>query len=410
MSRVLATASPLADVVDRQRAAEQQRALRALLRHPLLTPTGPDPAAFRLVRAHADVLQRWCAAQAGWSLEVRADLVRLRKTAPQSDAAARPAVDRSGVAFSRRRYVLVCLAAAVLAGDGRPQTTLGTLARGVVLAARDPALAASGLVFAIEDRQERSDLVAAVRLLIAVGVLMRVAGQEESFLRASGDALYDVDRRVLGALLVTARGPSTVTAAGFEDRLSGLAAAFMPDTDDARRLAIRHELTRRLLDDPVLYVEDLDDEERAYWTNQRTALVDRVAAATGFTAEARAEGTAMLDETEEATDARMPEQGTDGHATLLLAEHLAAAEPGQTVPHHELRAWLAPLAAEHAGRHWRTDTAAEVGQTVLLERAVDRLVALDLAVRTPEGVRARPALARFAVAAPRVAGHQEPLG
>lgn len=230
MSRVLATASPLADVVDRQRVAEQQRALRALLRHPLLTPAGPDPAAFRLVRAHADALQRWCAAQAGWSLEVRADLVRLRKTAPRSDDGGRPAVDRAGVAFHRRRYVLACLAAAVLAGDGRPQATLGTLARGVVLAAGDPALASTGVAFAMEDRQERSDLVAAVRLLIEVGVLSRVAGQEDAFVGATGDALYDVDRRVLGALLVTARGPSTVIATDFDDRLAGLTAAFTPDT------------------------------------------------------------------------------------------------------------------------------------------------------------------------------------
>jgi len=49
-----------------------------------------------------------------------------------------------------------------------------------------------------------------VRLLLELGVLARVAGDEEAFMREAGDALYDVERRVLAVLLAAPHGPSTI--------------------------------------------------------------------------------------------------------------------------------------------------------------------------------------------------------
>jgi uncharacterized protein (TIGR02678 family) len=89
---VTVPAIPLADVLDRQQVEERRRALRALLRHPLLTRAGPDPAAFGLVRRHAGWLREWLASNAGWSLQVDTGLARLRKLPGRLDDRTRPAL------------------------------------------------------------------------------------------------------------------------------------------------------------------------------------------------------------------------------------------------------------------------------------------------------------------------------
>ena len=59
----------------------------------------------------------------------------------------------------------------------------------------------------LDSRADRSDLVAVVRLLLGWGVLSRVAGDEDAYLSAGADVLYDVRRPVLGVLLSGIRGP-----------------------------------------------------------------------------------------------------------------------------------------------------------------------------------------------------------
>ncbi len=100
-----------------------------------------------------------------------------------------------------------------------------------------------------------------VRLLLDLGVLSRVAGDEDAFVQDTGDALYDVERRVLAALLA----PGAVhgrTPTDFERAPAALTQEHHPDTDELRNRAIRHRLTRRLLDEPVLYYDELDEAER----------------------------------------------------------------------------------------------------------------------------------------------------
>jgi uncharacterized protein (TIGR02678 family) len=272
----------LADVLDLKRDEDRRRAVRTLLRHPLLTPARPDPEAFVLVRRHAEWLREWFGREAGWSLLVDSELARLRKIVATHGDGTRGAVPASGpkTPFSRRRYVLACLALAALERS-ETQVTLGRLVERVLALGADPALAEAGIVVTLDSREERADLAAVARLLLGLGVLSRVAGDEQAFVNRTGDALYDIDRRVLAGLSVARRGPSMVAARGLDERLAAVLGEARPDTEDLRNRAVRHRLARRLLDDPVLYYADLTEEELAYLTSQRTHLLRRLADCTG---------------------------------------------------------------------------------------------------------------------------------
>lgn len=400
-------------VLEHARAEELRRAARALLRRPLLRATGPGAEEFPLVRRHAGELREWFDANTGWRLIVDSEVARLVKRVPTTGDASHPARDsRSRLPFGRRRYVLTCLALSVLERSDA-QITLGRLAEGVILAAADEQLVRAGVVFRLEGREERGDLVAVVRLLLSLGVLARVAGDEDAFVRDAGDALYDVERRSLAVLLAARRGPSTITPAGFNERLRQLAEEPLPDAEELRTRALRHHLTRRLLDEPVLYHDALDAPRAAYLNGQRAALARRIGELTGLVAEVRAEGIAMVDPDDDLTDVRMPDSGTDGHVTLLIAEHLArraetsAGDDGDeravVVPEAELHRLVRRLAREHRA-YWRRnagDPGAEMGLT---DASLERLEALQLVRREPGAVRPLPALARYALAAPTLPG------
>lgn len=397
----------LSEVLEAQLADQRGRALRTLLRRPLLTSRGPDRQKFADVRKHAGWLAGWFGRETGWTVHVDHSVARLRKVAASHQDGTRSA-QVSKQPFSRRRYVLACLALATLE-RAESQVTLGWLAERIVRLAREDELAAIGISFSLLTREERSDLVAVARLMLDIGVLARVAGDEQAFVSESGDALYDVDRSVLAVLLTARRGPSTITDSTLAGRLTTLAAEVSPVTEDSRNRALRHSLARRLLDDPVVYFADLTDDERGYVERQRGPLLKRLTDATGLIAEVRAEGIALLDPTAEATDLGMPEEGTDGHVTLLLAEFLAdrlrngRADP---VPVEVLMRHTAELAVRHRG-HWRKDATVPGAERALTVQATRRLVALGMVCESAAGVAALPALARFGYGEPLIHGLDE---
>jgi uncharacterized protein (TIGR02678 family) len=180
------------------------------------------------------------------------------------------------------------------------------------------------------------------------------------------------------------------------------------DSEEGRRTALRHRLARRLLDDPVIYIEALDPEARAYFANQRGAMAARLCEATGLTPEQRAEGLALTDESGSLTDVAMPAEGTDAHVTLLVAEYLAhRARPGamdslepagslDTVAVEEIANHLREL-KERFGRYWRKSARESGSEHELTAIATERLEKLQLIGRAAGGVRPQPALARFAL-------------
>lgn len=403
--------SRLSDVLDRQQDESRERALRALLMRPLLPADAPE---FVDVRAHADWLRDWFGRECGWPLLIERDCARLYKRPAELGDSTRGAQDRDKREFDRDRYVLLCLVCAVLE-RAEPQITLRALGERLLDAARDPELAALGYQYTLENLRERRDLVLVCRFLLDLGVLARVAGDEEAYVNQAGDVLYDVQRRALAALPGSSRGASLIEAllprADFESRLAALVEDYVPDSPEGRRTATRHRLSRRLLDDPVVYHDELDDSEREYLATQRGTMSARLAAASGLTAELRAEGFALVDEDGELSDERLPAQGTESHVTLLVAEFLGDAarkHPQRLFGAREVADYVADAAGEF-GRYWRKAAREPGAENALADQALQRLARLKLVEFRSGGVRARPALLRFALGEAEIRGKQQTL-
>lgn len=378
-------------------ADERQQGLRHLLMKPLLTAAG-DAQALALVRRHANYLTEWFSHYAGWHLHVESDVARLNKT-PSAIDASHPARDKYGEPFSRRRYVMLCLALASLERAGR-QITLRKLAEDIQgQLAADPVFIECQVALNAERREDRADMVSIGRYLVGLDVISRVHGDEESYLSAAGDCLYAVRRNVLARVLATRVGPSQVVSEDAQRRLSDLQRELRPEGEDARNRAIRHRLVRHLLERPVLYESALEVESREYLISQRPHLIPALVKATGLIPEMRAEGIALVDREREMTDHPLPAEGTDGHAALLLAAFLVEqlkARPGEPVALAEIEAFVARRAAENT--RWRNDARTPEGSQVLARRLIWVFSALDLASVHGDVVVALPALARYGLA------------
>ena len=390
---------------------EFRSAVRALLMTPLISPDHED---FPAIRRQADALRDFFAREAGWPLQIEHDGARLYKR--PADLAS---TMRGLPQYDRRRYVLLCLACAVLE-RAEPQITLRLLGERLLHFAAEPSLAAAGFGFTLGAAHERRELVAVCRTLLDLGVLQRVAGDEDAFVNAGGDqadALYDVQRRALAGMLAAVRGPSTFrledAPVTLEQRLHALVDEHVADSDEGRRTALRRQLARRLLDDPVVYIDSLDAEARAYFINQRGVMAARLCDATGLIAEQRAEGLALADEAGALTDVAMPAEGTDAHATLLVAEFLATAERRRREIPGAARPFAAIIRGQDVidflrdsknsyGKYWRKSAREPGAERELAEIALERLEKLQLIVRDADTVHPRPALARFALGAAEV--------
>lgn len=387
--------------VDDLTLAERRKAVRALLMRPILRAAGGDAEDLALVRKHAPWLREWFGKNLGWMLRVDSELARLGKIPAIPIDGTRPARDpQHKVPFTRARYVLFCLALACLERAER-QTTLGNLARELRTAvAADPLFESCGISPELSTRESRKDLVHVIRLLIDLGVIVRIHGNEERYLAGDGDALYTIHRPAMAAILSMRRGPSSITATGLGDRISALVEEPVPDTEDGRNRQLRVQLMRKLVDEPVVYFEDLDPDERAYLQSQRPFLVRALEEGTGLLAETRAEGIALVDEEGGLTDLQMPSEGTEAHFTLLIAEHLSRRikeDADARVGMSELEARAREL-AQRFGRYWRKDAREPGSEKPLLREALRVLESLALVRIDAEGaIVPRPAIARYSI-------------
>jgi uncharacterized protein (TIGR02678 family) len=375
---------------------ELRRATRALLREPFVSA---DDAVFPLVRRHEPELARRFAHLWGYRLDVTPGFARLFKR-PTNAALYRPLRIPPGTTsgrerprdewprLDRRRGTLLFLTMAALERSRR-QTVVGDLARDVAEAGSS---CDTPLEVDFDERSQRLAFADVLDLLCHWGVLRLDDGSRASFaIREPGEdeALFTVDRRRLASLLRDPfRSLTAHCAADLADGGDEYAA-----TDDGSNLAIRHRLARMLAEDPVLYVDRLSDEERAYFHRQRAYLEGFVADFTGLVPERRAEGTACIEPERTLTDVPFPANSTRKQAALLLCDVLAAAGT-MVLAREELRGAMRALVERH-GASWNRDADDPVVVEALLEDALDVLADLDLVERVDGGVRPLPLCGRF---------------
>jgi uncharacterized protein (TIGR02678 family) len=414
---------------------EVSRGIRLLLARPLIAERA-SPEAFDLVRRRREPIRRWFDYYCGWTLvvEPRLGYARLFKVRAATDPS-RPARRlRSGRApFDRRRYVLLCVVAAELLAV--PVTTIGLLADRVA-----QATAADGVVTAFDTagRAERMAFVDVLRLLESYGALEVLDGATDSYVdSAAAKVLYRIDATLLLRLLAVPVGPSQLAlpteevALRFEEiiatvsreRRYGPAAgpggpaagpggpvAGEDGRDGAdgsevqRNLWLRHSVFRRLVDDPVLYFDDLSADERAYLSSPTgRQLLRRAAAEGGFAAEERAEGALFVDPDGLSTDSRFPDDASTAKVAALLL--LDAMDGAATTEQLELAA--AGLLARFP--RWARLYRDEGGAAHLAADALAVLTDFGLVRATAGVVQPLPAAARYAVADPRTTHDAEEL-
>jgi uncharacterized protein (TIGR02678 family) len=391
--------------LERQEREELARAIRELLAAPFRTD---DDAVFDIIRRRRDRLTDWFERNCGWRLYVdtRQGYARLAKVVPDPDPTRPARRDRSTRApFDRRRYTLLCVVAAELLAA--PATTIGLLAARVV-----EATAADEVVPAFDPtrREERGAFVDAIKFLERYRALKVVDGTTDSFLdSAEVKVLYRVDTGRLLRLLAAPVPPSRMAgpdAAGSDAAgpdLAGLlsehryGAASDPAADvseQQRNLWLRHSITRRLLDDPVVYYDELTEAQRVYLgTPTGRRVIRQAAEEAGFTMEERAEGLLLVDPDAIATDEKFPDERNHAkHAALLLLDRLV---PGPMTA-DEVTAHVTDLLGRFPA--WAKSYQSDGGPRRLADDAVGVLRAFGLAETGPAGVRALPAAARYALA------------
>jgi uncharacterized protein (TIGR02678 family) len=385
--------------------AEEERriALRALLTEPFV---GAEEPVFKVIRRHDAELTRRCTELLGYRLHVTPSFARLVKTPTERSVRRGTRVPPSGPSahdrskdewprLSDRGVVLLFLTLAALERGGQ-QTVIGELAKDVADtgARADPPLRVD-----FDNRSERTAFGDGLELLCHWGVLRLAHGRRGTFANRiqeddDSEALFTVDRRRLALVL---KDPFAALAAhSGEDLCREPEAA----TQEARTRQIRHRVARRLVEDPVLYLDECTEEERAYFVAQRANLERRVEDWIGLTVERRAEGTAALEAGRELTDLPFPAGSTVKQLALLLCDWLAG-EREASWP--ELRRAVRALLAQHE-RHWNRSPDDDEVLDTMLEQSTALLVDLALVVRSPTGLRARPLCGRFRAPEIRVAG------
>ena len=316
--------------------AEYQKAARLVLRHPLVTASYPDPSALPLVRRWVRQLRADFGEVLGYTLLSSGDTIRLRRVQDTLDGT-RPAVTRARRPFDRRRYAYLVLALSALGRSGA-QIALSELADAVAADAGR----IDGVGMDTGRKPDRDAFVDAVAWLEARGALRMADGSAVEWVNdpERAEALYDIDRPVVGAIYAPSRvlqhlnsvtelldGPGGGLAGGTAPA-QGLQAQRRGNARRARRLVLEH---------PVIYYADVDGELRGQLRS--AGLAEDIERLTGLGLERRAEGVALVSAGQRFTDVAFPSTGTVAQAALLLCARIAG-----YVRHHSSKIERLPAA------------------------------------------------------------------
>ncbi|MGW6930703.1 TIGR02678 family protein [Lentzea sp. NPDC054927] len=353
--------SKLGNQLARLEGEEVARGVRMLLARPLLTAV-QDPDGFDLIRRRREPIVKWFDYYCGWRVHVepRAGYARLFKTTQQPD--------RTRPMFDRRRYMLLCVVCAELLAA--PTTTAEALAERT-----KQAIALDGLPsFDPSRRSDRNAFADVVKFLEDHGIIEH----NEPQLRA--------DPMLITRLLAAPVSASTV------DTIADMTHETRYENAH-RSLWQRHSTMRRLIDDPVVYKEDLTASQLAFLTSPSgRKIVQTGVGLAGCTLEERAEGFLVIDADAVATDTRFPDDDSNAKVVaLLLLDRLAQGPARFEELVEETRELLTKF------RNWGKAYQSDGGADRLAAEGLELLAAFGLA-RTENGtVRRLPAAARYAV-------------
>lgn len=385
LARVAAQLDPAEELEEFQQAA------RALLVAGLVTERYPHAGALALVRRFEEPLRNEFGRMCRWRLDLGPTCARLLRR-PAELSCHRPArtATQSRRAFAPLAYAYLCLVLAALEGLGG-QTTITQLADEVArVRAGDDTVPLD-----LTSHAHRRVFVDAVAWLEHRDVLRLLDGDTETFLAASGDALYDVDRDAASRLLLS---PPSVLA-GLTRPEEFLEETYPPTPEGAQSRA-RHRVHRRLLTEAVLYYDGLPGDERDYARQRRTRTREELERLTGCTLECREEGQALIGLP---AAEPFPAGGAVSQAALLLGGELAAAASEgaggamkRSVGASEVDAAWRRVVAAYAGR-FTAEYRAEPER--LRDEAVAKLARLGLVETDGHGgVVVFAALARYRAA------------
>jgi uncharacterized protein (TIGR02678 family) len=300
--------------VDPLELAEYQKAARLVLRHPLITASFPDSSALPLARKWVRQLRSDFGEVLGYTLLASGDTIRLRRVQDALDGT-RPAVTRGGRPFDRRRYAYLVLALSALGRSGA-QIALSELADAVAADAGRIA----GLGLDTGRKPDRDAFVDAVAWLEARGGLRLADGSATEWVNdpERAEALYDIDRAVVGAIYAPSRVLQHLSSV--TELLDGPGAAAAQGINAQRRVNAR-QARRLVVEQPAVYYADVDEELRGQLRS--VSLAEDVERLTGLALERRAEGVALVSTGQRLSDVTFPSTGTVAQASLLLCARIA---------------------------------------------------------------------------------------
>jgi uncharacterized protein (TIGR02678 family) len=296
--------------------AEYQKAARLVLRHPLITASYPDSSALPLARKWVKQLRADFGEVLGYTLLASGDTIRLRRAQDTLDGT-RPAVTRGGRPFDRRRYAYLVLVLSAL-GRSSAQIALSELADAVAADAGRIA----GLGMDTGRKPDRDAFVDAVAWLAARGALQLADGSATEWVNdpERAEALYDIDREVVGAIYAPSRVLQHLSSV--TELLDGPGRAAAAQGINARRRVNARQARRLVVEHPAVYYADVEEELRGQLRS--ASLAEDVERLTGLALERRAEGVALVTAGQRLTDVTFPSTGTVAQAALLLCARIAS--------------------------------------------------------------------------------------
>lgn len=291
-------------------ASNVVRCARVLLRRPLLYPGSPDGDLLPMIYRHRAVLQDLFSALLGYRLVVQRRFARLYKAGPGADET------RGEPSLTPRGYAYFALTLAALTGIGR-QVLLSRLVSDV------RAAAAEADVAIVDDPADRRALTAALRHLVALGVITETEGAVSPLATdSSTEALITIDTDLLGHLvggpLSQAESPQELVARAAE----------------AGPRSVEHSVRRKLVEDPVVLYGELPEDQSGWLLQNYSTEAKLLERFFGLVSENRAEGVVVTDPEDYLTDVVFPGPGTVARIGLLaLPPLLERGEPRQDGKH-----------------------------------------------------------------------------